>query len=126
MSCDVFASAPLVADEEPDFPTVAHDVCGTNIGSLSRRAELHSPCNLGIAPGLWTTTPYVVEIIGAQTFGEGQGLAFGRDGKLYATDFTDNSGLYLIDPKTGLETSIAALPFGLSSALELGNPRTMP
>ena len=72
MPCDVFASAPLVADEEPGFPTVAHDVCGTNIGSLSQRAEPHSPCNLGIALGLWTTTLYVVEIRGAQTFGEGQ------------------------------------------------------
>jgi hypothetical protein len=29
------------------------------------------------------------------------------------------SVLYLVDPKTGFETSIAALPFGLSSALEL-------
>jgi hypothetical protein len=47
------------------------------------------------------------------------GLAFGRDGKLYATDFTDNPGLYLVDAKTGFETSISALPFGLSSALEL-------
>jgi hypothetical protein len=46
------------------------------------------------------------------------GLAFGRDGKLYATDNFPNSGLYLIDPKTGLETAIAALPFGFSSGLE--------
>jgi hypothetical protein len=46
------------------------------------------------------------------------GLAFGRDGKLYATDNFPNSGLYVIDPRTGLETSIAALPFGFSSGLE--------
>ena len=71
---DDAASAPLVADGELGFPAVAHDVCGTNIGSLSRRAEPHSACNLGIAPGLWTTTPYLVEIMGAQTFGEGQGI----------------------------------------------------
>jgi hypothetical protein len=50
------------------------------------------------------------------------GLAFGKDGKLYATDFAQNPGLYLIDIKTGFETAIAALPFGFSSALELVNP----
>ena len=47
------------------------------------------------------------------------GLAFGRDGKLYATDFTQSPGLYRIDTKTGFETAIAALPFGFSSGLEL-------
>ena len=47
------------------------------------------------------------------------GLAFGRDGKLYATDFVQNPGLYRIDPATGFETAIAALTFGSSSGLEL-------
>jgi hypothetical protein len=47
------------------------------------------------------------------------GLAFGRDGKLYATDNPQNPGLYRIDTKTGFETAIAALPFGFSSGLEL-------
>jgi hypothetical protein len=50
------------------------------------------------------------------------GLAFGRDGALYGTDFTPTSNLYRIDPRTGLETTIAALPFGSSSGLELMNP----
>jgi hypothetical protein len=50
------------------------------------------------------------------------GLAFGRDAELYATDNFPNSGLYRIDPKTGLETAIAALPFGFSSDLVLINP----
>jgi hypothetical protein len=50
------------------------------------------------------------------------GLAFGRDGKLYGTDFTPTSNLYRIAPATGLETTIAALPFGSSSGLELMNP----
>ena len=49
------------------------------------------------------------------------GLAFGRDGKLYATDNFANSGLYVIDTKTGFETAIAALPFGFSSDLVLMN-----
>src|SRR5215469_5126340 len=43
--------------------------CETNIGSLLRRAKRHSPCNVGIALSLSTSTPYVVEITGAQTFG---------------------------------------------------------
>jgi hypothetical protein len=50
------------------------------------------------------------------------GLAFGRDGKLYATDNFPNSGLYRVGVTTGLETAIAALPFGYSSGLELMNP----
>jgi hypothetical protein len=50
------------------------------------------------------------------------GLAFGRDGKLYATDNFPNSGLYRINTKTGFETAIAALPFGFSSGLELIGP----
>ena len=50
------------------------------------------------------------------------GLAFGRNEKLYATDNFPQSGLYLVDPRTGLETAIAALPFGFSSDLVLMNP----
>jgi DNA-binding beta-propeller fold protein YncE len=50
------------------------------------------------------------------------GLAFAPDGKLYATDFVNNPGLYLIDMKTGFESAVAALPFGLSSGLELRDP----
>lgn len=50
------------------------------------------------------------------------GLAFGRNGALYGTDFTPASNLYRIDTKTGVETTIAALPFGSSSGLELVNP----
>jgi hypothetical protein len=49
------------------------------------------------------------------------GLAFGRTGQLYATDYAQNPNLYLIDIETGVETAIAALPFGFSSALELAN-----
>jgi hypothetical protein len=47
------------------------------------------------------------------------GLAFGRDGKLYATDNPQHPGLYRIGTTTGFETAIAALPFGFSSGLEL-------
>jgi hypothetical protein len=47
------------------------------------------------------------------------GLAFGRDGRLYATDFTNNPGLYTVDGRAGFEAAIAALPFCCSSALQL-------
>ena len=65
----------------------------------------------------------IVNLVGSNSV---MGLAFGRDGKLYATDWTQNSGLYLVDIKTGFETAINALPFGLSSGLELANPLPKP
>jgi hypothetical protein len=65
------------------------------------------------------TATKIVNLVGSTPV---MGLAFGRKGKLYGTDFTQNPGLYLIDPKTGFETAIAALPFGFSSGLELANP----
>jgi hypothetical protein len=58
----------------------------------------------------------VVNLVGSNTV---MGLVFAPDGKLYATDFTGSSGLYLIDRKTGFETAVAAMPFGLSTGLEL-------
>jgi hypothetical protein len=57
-------------------------------------------------------------LVGSNTV---MGLAFGRDGKLYATDFVQNPGLYRVGTTTGFETAIAALPFGFSSGLELMN-----
>jgi DNA-binding beta-propeller fold protein YncE len=71
-----------------------------------------------IDPATGTATK-PVNLVGSNSV---MGIAFGRDGKLYATDFAQNPGLYLIDINTGFETPIAALPFGLSSALELVNP----
>ena len=62
----------------------------------------------------------IVDLVGSNSV---MGLAFGREGGLYATDFTQNPGLYLIDIETGFETAIAALPFGFSSGLELAKPR---
>jgi hypothetical protein len=60
----------------------------------------------------------LVDLVGSNLV---MGLAFGRDGKLYATDNFQNSGLYRIDPATGFETAIAALPSDFSSGLELMN-----
>ena len=61
----------------------------------------------------------IVNLVGSNSV---MGLALAPDGKMYGTDFTGNSGLYRIDPKTGFETAVAAMPFGLSSGLELENP----
>jgi hypothetical protein len=61
----------------------------------------------------------VVNMVGSSTV---MGLAFGPDGKLYADDFTGNSGFYRVDPKTGFETTVAAMPFGLAAGLEVADP----
>jgi hypothetical protein len=45
------------------------------------------------------------------------GLAFDREDRLYATDFAQNSALYLIDIETGFETAIAALPLASQAVL---------
>ena len=51
----------------------------------------------------------------------GSRSAFGR-GKLFGDDFTGSPGLYLVEPNTGFERAIAAIPFGLLSNLVLMNP----
>ena len=56
----------------------------------------------------------VADLIGSSQL---MGLAFGGNGKLYATDFVSRPGLYLIDPETGFESAIAAPAFGFSSNL---------
>ena len=61
----------------------------------------------------------IVDLVGSNSV---MGLAFGREGNMYATDNPQNPGLYLIDIDSGFETAIAALPFGFSSGLELANP----
>jgi hypothetical protein len=61
----------------------------------------------------------IVNLVGSNTV---MGLAFAPDGKLYADDFVGNSGFYLVDPNTGFETAVAAMPFGLSTGLELADP----
>lgn len=72
-----------------------------------------------IDPATGTATK-IVDLVGSNSV---MGLAFGRKGQLYATDFAPNPNLYLIDIETGVETAIAALPFGFSSGLELANPK---
>jgi hypothetical protein len=61
----------------------------------------------------------IVNLVGSNLV---MGLAFGRERKLFATDYAESPGLYLVDPKTGFETAIAAIPFGFLSGLELAKP----
>lgn len=64
------------------------------------------------------TATKIVTLVGSTTV---MGLAFGPEGTLYATDYAQPSHLYRIDLKTGVETTLATLPFGSSSGLELAN-----
>jgi hypothetical protein len=98
------------------FMDLAFDRHGDMLGVTTTLNPSLTPAILyRIDPATGTATK-LVNLIGSNTV---MGLAFGRDGKLYATDFVQNPGLYRIDPATGFQTAIAALPFGFSSGLEL-------
>jgi hypothetical protein len=92
---------------------------GTMLGETSKVNPSATPAMLyriNLATG---TATKLFNLTGSTSV---MGLAFGRDGKLYATDNPQNPNLYLINTKTGVETTIAALPFSYSSGLELMNP----
>jgi hypothetical protein len=98
------------------FMDLAVDRHGTLLGVTTTLNPSLTPAILyRIDPATGTATK-LVNLVGSNTV---MGLASGRDGKLYATDFVQNPGLYRIDPATGFQTAIAALPFGFSSGLEL-------
>ena len=98
------------------FMDLTVDRHGTMLGVTTTLNPSLTPAILyRIDPATGTATK-MVNLVGSNTL---MGLAFGRDGKLYATDFVQNPGLYRIDPATGFETAIAALTFGSSSGLEL-------
>ena len=100
------------------FMDLTVDRHGTMLGVTTTLNPSLTPAILyRIDPATGTATK-LVNLVGSNTV---MGLAFGRDGKLYATDFVQNPGLYLIGTKTGFETAITALPFGFSSGLELMN-----
>jgi len=101
------------------FMDLTFDSHGTMLGVTTTVNPSGTPAILyRINPATGTATK-LVNLVGSNYV---MGLAFGRDAKLYATDAFPNSGLYRIDPKTGFETAIAALPFGSSSDLVLMNP----
>jgi hypothetical protein len=98
------------------FMDLTFDRHGTMLGvTTTLNPSLVPAIVYRIDPATGTATK-LFNLVGSNTV---MGLAFGRDGKLYATDFVQNPGLYRIDPKRGFETAVAALPFGFSSGLEL-------
>ena len=100
------------------FMDLAFDRHGTMLGVTTTVNPSGTPAVLyRLDPATGTATK-LVNLVGSNLM---MGLAFGRNGKLYGTDNFPNSGLYLIDAKTGFETAIAALPFGFSSDLVLMN-----
>lgn len=98
------------------FMDLAFDRSGAMFGVTSTANPSATPAILYRIDRSTGKATKIVNLVGSNSI---MGLAFGRDGKLYATDNSQNSGLYLIDMKTGLETAIAALPFGFSSGLKL-------
>jgi hypothetical protein len=101
------------------FMDLTVDSHGTMLGVTTTVNPSGTPAilyRINLATG---TATKLVNLVGSNYV---MGLAFGRDGKLYGTDAFPNSGLYRINPKTGFETAIAALPFGSSSDLVLMNP----
>ena len=101
------------------FMDLAADRHGTMLGvTTTLNPSLISAILYRINPATGKATK-LVTLTGSNLV---MGLAFGRDWTLYGTDFTPASHLYRIDPTTGLETTITALPFGSSSGLELINP----
>jgi len=101
------------------FMDLAIDRHGNMLGVTSTVNISATPAKLyRIDPATGTATK-LFNLTGSTSV---MGLAFGGDGKLYATDNPPNPHLYLINTETGVETTIAALPFGFSSGLELMNP----
>jgi len=101
------------------FMDMAFDRNGNLFGETSTLLPAYPPAvlyQIDTATGK-ATNP--VNLVGSSTV---MGLAFDQNRKLYATDFTQNPGFYLIDPKTGFERPIAALPFPFSTGLELADP----
>jgi hypothetical protein len=101
------------------FMDLTVDSHGTMLGVTTTLNPSGTPAILyRINPATGKATK-LVNLVGSNYV---MGLAFGRDGKLYATDAFANPGLYRVGTTTGLQTAIAALPFGFSSGLELMNP----
>jgi hypothetical protein len=101
------------------FMDLAFDLHGNLWGVTSSLLPSYTPAVLYRINTETGAATKISNLVGSSTV---MGLAFAPNGKLYATDFTANSGLYLVDPQTGFESAVAALPFGLSSGLELADP----
>jgi hypothetical protein len=95
------------------FMDLAVDSHGTMLGVTTTVNPSGTPAILyRINPATGKATK-LVNLVGSNYV---MGLAFGRDGKLYGTDAFANPGLYRVGATTGLQTAIAALPFGFPAA----------
>ena len=101
------------------FMDLAFDRNGNLFGETSTLLPAYPPAVLYQIDTTTGKATNPVNLVGSSTL---MGLAFDQNGKLYATDFTLNPGFYLIDPKTGFERPIGALPFPFSTGLELADP----
>lgn len=101
------------------FMDLAFDQDGNMFGVTSTLNPSYVPAILYRINPATGAARKIVNLVGSNSV---MGLALTPDGKMYATDFTGNPGLYLIDPKTGFEKAVAAMPFSLSSGLELAKP----
>jgi hypothetical protein len=114
------ALTPIGPTGAPEyFMDLAFDRNGNLWGETSTLLPAYPPAvlyQIDLSTGK-ATNP--VNLVGSSTI---MGLAFDQNGKLYMTDFTLNPGFYLVDPKTGFERAIGALPFPFSTALELADP----
>jgi hypothetical protein len=98
------------------FMDLAFDRHGNLFGVTTTLNPSYVPARLyRIDPATGAATK-VADLVGSSQV---MGLAFGDDGKLYGTDWMSNAGMYLIDMKTGFETTIAKLPLPFSTGLEL-------
>jgi hypothetical protein len=101
------------------FMDMKFDRLGNLFGVTTSLRPSTVPAILYSINTLTGTATKIVNLVGSSRV---MGLAFGREGRLYATDYFPNPGLFEIDIRTGFERAIAALPFGFSSGLELANP----
>jgi hypothetical protein len=101
------------------FMDLAFDPNGRLLGVTTTDNPSTVPAILYVLDPATGAASKIVNLVGSNSV---MGLAFGREGKLFATDYTGSPGLYLVDPNTGFETAIAAIPFGFLSGLELANP----
>ena len=101
------------------FMDLAFDRNGRLLGVTTTDNPSTVPAILYVIDPATGAASKIVNLVGSNLV---MGLAFGREGKLLATDYAESPGLYLVDPKTGFETAIAAVPFGFLSGLELANP----
>ena len=101
------------------FMDLAFDREGNMLGVTTTLQPSYVPAVLYRISTQTGAATKIADMVGSNTV---MGLGFGRDGKLYANDFVLNPGLYLVDPKTGLETAIASLPMVLPSSVKLATP----